>query len=239
MKNLLLILFISIIFASCEKENEFVLGGSYKLASTFSAGKVRMYTSNGEVTDEATIRKFLKREPGSDSQPPIDFTNYFSFDKFSGSIGDDFYLDITFKQDKAVMRTNLRTFRNDTSHEVDLFKQGDLIVLSEKEVKTDIPVESIEELFETNGLLKVKTYSHCLGNFSECYPGRINIPLLVRNRQVVLPFFAYAYGRYTSHPEAYHAQSTLYNIINTDFLTHLPASDTIVVQEGWVIMEKQ
>jgi hypothetical protein len=62
MKKVLMMLFIGIIVSSCQNEEEkFALEGSYKLHPTATLGKVRMYTSKGEVTDEAMIRKFLSR----------------------------------------------------------------------------------------------------------------------------------------------------------------------------------
>ena len=63
MKKIIMLLFMGIIGLSClDEEEKKVLEGSYKLSPTATLGKVRMYTSKGEVTDKAKIKQFLSKK---------------------------------------------------------------------------------------------------------------------------------------------------------------------------------
>lgn len=244
MKKVLMMLFTGIIVSSCLNEEEkFVLEGSYKLPPTATLGKVRMYTSKGEVTDEAKIRKFLSEVSKSNSQDdPMDYTELFSFDGSSRPVGDENYLDITFHPDKAVVQTNLLSDSGidpDVPHNASVFKYGNLFIVSKGKSAMDIPITDITEFFERDKVKKISTNSHSVSTPIAYTPGRTNIALLEQNGQFVLPFLTYVHGRYLRHDnKSYYAESTC-NILNTDFLVHVPASDTIVVQESWAILQKQ
>lgn len=244
MKKVLMMLFTGIIVSSCLNEEEkFVLEGSYKLPPTATLGKVRMYTSKGEVTDEAKIRKFLSEVSKSNSQDDtMDYTELFSFDGSSRPVGDENYLDITFHPDKAVVQTNLLSDSGidpDVPHNASVFKYGNLFIVSKGKSAMDIPITDITEFFERDKVKKISTNSHYVSTPIAYTPGRTNIALLEQNGQFVLPFLTYVHGRYLRHDnKSYYAESTC-NILNTDFLVHVSASDTIVVQESWAILQKQ
>lgn len=245
MKKVLMMLFIGIIVSGClnEEEEKFVLEGSYKLPPTATLGKVRMYTSKGEVTDEAKIRKFLSEVSKSNSQDdPMDYTELFSFNGSSRPVGDENYLDITFHPDKAVVQTNLLSIFGidpDVPYNASVFKYGNLFIVSKGKSAMDIPITSITEFFERDKVKKISTESHYVSTPIAYTPGRTNFALLEQNGQFVLPFLTYVHGAYLQHDnKSYYAESTC-NILNTDFLVHIPASDTIVVQESWAILQKQ
>ena len=244
MKKVLMMLFIGIIVSSCQNEEEkFALEGSYKLHPTATLGKVRMYTSKGEVTDEAMIRKFLSRVSKQNLQnEPNDYTDFFSFEAFSRPVGDENYLDITFYPDKAVIWTNLLSdfgIDPEIDYSTSVFKYNNLFILSQGKSAMDIPITSITEFFENDKIKKIKTKSHCLNTHITHISGRTNFAVLEQNGQFVLPFLTYVHGRYLRHDnKSSYAESTC-NMLNTDFLLHIPASDTIVVQESWAILERQ
>ena len=246
MKKVLMMLFIGIIVSSClnEKEEEkFVLEGSYKLPPTATLGKVRMYTSKGEVTDEAKIRKFLSGISKSNLQnDPMDYTEFFSFDVSSRPVGDENYLDITFHTDKAVVQTNLLSdfgIDPDAPYNASVFKYSNLFIVSKGKSAMDIPITNITEFFERDKVEKISTESHYISTPIDHMTGRTNFALLEQSGQLVLPFLIYVHGQYLRHDNKnYYAKSTC-NILNTDFLIHIPASDTIVVQESWAILQKQ
>lgn len=103
----------------------------------------------------------------------------------------------------------------------------------------DIPITSITEFFERDKVKKISTKSHYVNTSISYMPGRINFALLEQNGQFVLPFLTYVHGRYLRHDnKSYYVESTC-NMLNTDFLNHVPVSDTIVVQESWAILQKQ
>lgn len=245
MKKVLMMLFIGIIVSSClnEEEKKIMPEGSYKLPSTVTLGKVRMYTSKGEVTDEAKIKKFLSGISRSNSQyDPMDYAGFFSFDSSSRPIGDENYLDITFHPDEAVVQTNLLSDSGidpDSPYGASVFKYSNLFIVSKGKSAMDIPITSITEFFERDKVKKISTESHYVNTSISYMPGRINFALLEQNGQFVLPFLTYVHGRYLRHDnKSYYVESTC-NMLNTDFLNHVPVSDTIVVQESWAILQKQ
>lgn len=244
MKKIIMLLFIGIIVLSCQDEEEKnTLEGSYKLSPTATLGKVRMYTSKGEVTDEAKIKQFLSKK--SDSF--VDYTEFFSFDSSSRNIGDEIHLDITFYPDKAVVQTDILLdykVASDVPYDASVFNYSNLFIVSKGKSDMDIPVRSITEFFEKDGIEKISMNSHYLeepmlpGIVSQM-SGRINFALLEQNRQFVLPFLTYMHGRYLQHDNKFYYTKTTCNILNTDYLTHIPVSDTIVVQESWAVLQKQ
>lgn len=244
MKKVLMALFIGIIVLSCQNEEEKIVPeGNYKLPSSATFGKVRMYTSNGEVTDEAKIRKFLSEVSKSNAQEaPLDYTELFSFDDSLRPIGNENYLDITFHPDKAVVRTNLLSdfgIDPDVPYNASVFKYGNLFIVSKGESAMNVPITSITEFFERDMIKKISTKSHYVSTSIAHMPGRTNLALLEQNGQFILPFLTYVHGQYLRHDDkSYYVESTC-NILNTDFLNHVSVSDTIVVQESWAILQKQ
>ena len=242
-----MMLFIGTIVSGClnEEEKEIVTEGSYKLSPTATLGKVRMYTSKGEVTDEVKIRKYLSGVSKSDSQDaPQDYTEFFSFDSSSRPIGDENCLDITFRPDEAVVQTNLLSafgIDPDVPYNASVFKYSNLFIISKGKSAMDIPITSITEFFERDKVKKISTNSHYVNTPITIMPGRINFALLEQNGQLVLPFLTYVHGRYLRHDNKnYYVESeSTCNILNTDFLNHVPVSDTIVVQESWAVLQKQ
>lgn len=108
----------------------------------------------------------------------------------------------------------------------------------------DIPVRSITEFFEEDEIEKISMNSHylegpMLPGIVSPMSGRINFALLEQNRQFVLPFLTYMHGRYLRHDNKFYYAKTTCNILNTNYLTHIPVGDTIVVQESWAILQKQ
>ncbi len=245
MKNSLLTLIIAIIVSSCQKEDGFVLEGTYKLPETANISIVRMYTSKGANTDEATIKQFLaKIAERTRREEDTDFSRYFSFDKSSLPVAQDFHLDITFKSGKAIIDTDSGLFGYiDSPFSTDVFKQDGLIILSRRTSYLEDPtVKSITEFFETNKVYKVKSGSHLLPaapSLGHDLPGRMNLALLEKNGQILLPRLAYLHSHYWKPGDFKYNAAMAIQVLNNDFLTRLPASDTIVVQESWAIMKKQ
>ena len=239
-----MLLFMGIIVLSClDEEEKKVLEGSYRLSPTATLGKVRMYTSKGGVTDEAKIRQFLSKKSGSF----VDYTEFFSFDSSSRNIGDEVHLDITFYPDKAVVQTNILLdykVASDVPYDASVFNYSNLFIVSKGKSDMDIPVKSITEFFEEDEIEKISINSHYLkgamlpGIVSQM-SGRINFALLEQNGQFVLPFLTYMHGRYLRDGNKFHYAKTTCNILNTDYLTHISAGDTIVVQESWAILQEQ
>ena len=246
MKRIFAMLFVGILWWGCPSENEdekFVPAGRYKLPSTATFGKVRMYTSQGAVTDEAKIRKFLSGVPKPDLQEgAVDYAELFSFDTFSRPVGDGEQLDVTFYSDKAVVQTNLLSgfgVAPDEPYEASVFNSGNLFIVSKGKSAMDVPITSITEFFEKDGVKKISTESHYLRTPVTYMPGRINFALLEQNGQLILPFLHYVHGRHLQHDiRSYSAESTC-NLLNADFIKHIPVGDTIVVRESWVVLQKQ
>ena len=95
------------------------------------------------------------------------------------------------------------------------------------------------DVYKRQGVKRISTESHYLRTPVTYMPGRINFALLEQNGQLILPFLHYVHGRHLQHDiRSYSAESTC-NLLNADFIKHIPVGDTIVVRESWVVLQKQ
>ena len=253
-KYLSLILFIALlagIVVACNKEDDFVLQGTYSLPAHINVEAVRMFTVAGEVKDKTVIDNFLNtpKGPFGDGGAVYDLSTGFYLDSPTLTIDGDAYCNITFKQslDMAIINAkfmDLSTFG--VAYDADIVRLDPLVIVSantgslymEKPSKTT-DYFYIDQVLKIKSLLGIPSPLDPIDGFGGKSQMRSNFPFIIVNNEVSVPvlIFSRLYNDFPRYISLEWKKS--WNIANEDYLRNLSLHDTILIQEGKAVLRKQ
>jgi|GEM_PF-4025961 len=251
-KEFFILAAILLLFARCSKDDDFILRGTYYLPTTdANMGAIRMFTVNGEVLNGKIINDFLntpKRAPAFFEEFPIpetDLSTIFWLSSSTMPIAANAYCNITFAGDKATIdaRLNMLSTFGET-FDADIIRLDPLMIVTAS-VGTAYMEKTIDiaDYFETMEITKVKPIIGIRmpfptnGGFESQM--RYNYPFIIEKDKISVPILIYFYWKNYLPQHISCKWGTVCNVINEDFLRKLSTNDTILIQEGKVVLQKR
>ncbi len=246
MRTLAFIVIICLLALSCKKDDDDVaLIGTYSLSQQMKVGQVRMYTSTGEVTNGTVIKNFLKKGIKDMEDHTIDYSDYFHLARFTIplTLDEDEHCEVKFYNDtQATINCRLLSVFTDGDFEAEVIKQGSLAILTGSIGNENSAKPSdINGYFNGSNNLDKVVYFIMEPTSSGAFfnRGRINIPLVVKNGKVAIPVLIFLYWHNNAPHQVTFGYQQHWNLANEAYLKNLSVHDTVVVQEGQIILQKQ
>lgn len=225
MKYLLITVAVIFSLSSC-KNDDYVYSGTY-VSNNVEINKIRLFTINGEVTEQTKITDFLNKK--SD----LHFaTNYDSIIDIEGKIRIEYL-----SGNKAIVSGS------EEPETRNVIEKGNYIYY---ELPTVYTRYNFSTLPFYDNIIKLKPiYSETIPlapasgfssktEFKHCY--------FVRGKEDVIemPLISFIYSRYLSaHNQSQEAIWNNNNVFNPNSVNYLTTTDTLAIQEFNVILEKQ
>ena len=246
MKKLLIVCCIALLI-SCEKDKDvFLLNGTYYLPSqgTMNAA-IRMFTVDGEVTDKTIINNFLNSKTMS-FQDNVKISTIFFLNNLSVPINPESDFRITFEDDEAIINPDcgFLLVPNDT-YNAEIVRLDSLIIVTAAVGAEHEYIEkptNINDYFYTTEISKVKNiiYGYFHMNYEDgivSFVGRYNFPFIIENNKISIPLLKYYYRKRTvNYKEGY---VFTWNMANENYLKNLSGNDTVLIQEGKIVLRKR
>lgn len=236
-----LLLFSLAAFIACKKNDELLINGQYKPASTVTIDAVVMLTKEGLITNTSLIKEFVRRHLNTG-----DLDYYFLFDKSTESINhptqgltfdfkDNNMVETTYYQDQSSL-TEVKIVKKTSSY---------IDIASMYTVQTNVSLSPgrCEILMRqaTSPVLteEPSTYVYTPNGYSRPYNYRPMTRLEIRNGELYLPFTNVLVSNKQAGAACSFANRNSYKVFNHEIAKQLQKGDTIVYQMKRVQLIKQ
>ena len=230
-KNVLILICISLSLVGCDNDKEFEIKDGYTYTSTnIKVTSQRMFTRNGEVVDNNTISAIFDREQKINDMEFPKSQNIDNDDKFS----------VTFNNGNAVIKSHTEPLNFTFTRENDfiLFTSVDTLIVYSLGVEPSIPGAAIlmPEISNHIGIHIPAFYQVVPLNSSTGYANKVitkqEIYAYFEPDGFHVPYLFYHWFHTDSDGmRKQTASASFNNELNVNFYSHLDEGDTILVQE--------
>jgi len=225
MKYLLFTLLIIVTLSSC-KNDDYIYSGTY-VSKNVEINKIRLFTINGEVTEQTKINDFLIKKPDL-----LFATNYDSIIDIEGKIR------IEYPSGKKAIVSGSEEPETRNVIEKGNYIYYELPIVYTRYNFSTLPfydnIVKLKPIYsETTPLAPASGFSSKT-EFKHCY--------FVKGKEEIIemPLISFVYSRYTNAQiQSQEAVWNNNNEFNPKSISHLTSTDTLAIQEFNVILEKQ
>ena len=226
MNRILAIIGVAVLLLSCEKGSVTEYSGTYK-SKVIEVSSIRVFTVNGEITDAAVVKGFVKRRQSS--------TSFFYADGNQNAEGK---LEIAFLTDSKAQVTDSKGYdaRTVIGKGADIYLEAytttvrmntDAEPLIDKLV-TFFPPNSVTTAVPlTTGYYSKTEYRHCY--FAKQSGDAVRFPQL-----------SYLYVKVGTDKKVVKKEEAqlVNNVLNSNVAKNLSDGDTLAVQQSYIVLQK-